>query len=65
MRSLTWRWAVAIVVGSLWGALVAPRSSGTVGNHPPQEAAADAVHYREPTVTNAALALRVVNAPRF
>jgi hypothetical protein len=65
MRSLTWRWAVAIVVGSLWGALVAPaRSSNTVGKRPIR-AAEDAVHYGPQTVTAAALALRVVKAQDF
>ncbi len=66
MRSLTWRWVVAIVVGSLWGALFAPaRPPSTVGKRPIREAAADAAHYQPSGVTRSALALRVVNATRF
>ena len=66
MRSLTWRWIVAIVVGSLWGALVAPaRPSNTVGKRPSPEAAADAAHYRPSNTKLTALALRIVNAPGF
>ena len=24
MRSLAWRWAIAVIVGSLWGAVIPP-----------------------------------------
>ena len=31
MRSLFLRWSVAIVVGTLWGAMLSPRSGGNNG----------------------------------
>jgi hypothetical protein len=34
MRSLIWRWSVAVVVGSLWGALISPSRLHTAGEVP-------------------------------
>ncbi len=31
MRSLFWRWALAITIGCGWGALMSPRAAGVTG----------------------------------
>jgi hypothetical protein len=46
MRSLLLRWGVAVVVGTIWGAILSPRSPGTLGS---KTAAwvSDAAHYAQ------------------
>jgi hypothetical protein len=46
MRSLVLRWSVAIVVGSLWGAVLSPGRSATAGVKTTQFVS-DAAHYAQ------------------
>ena len=48
MRSLLLRWGVAVVVGSLWGAILSPRSPGTRGAKT-VSLLSDAAHYAQST----------------
>ena len=48
MRSLLLRWGVAVVVGSLWGAILSPGRPATAGVKATQ-LVCDAAHYAQPT----------------
>ena len=48
MRSLFLRWGVAVVVGTLWGALLSPRSPGA-HNVKAAPLVSDAAHYAHST----------------
>ena len=48
MRSLFLRWGVAVVVGTLWGAMLSPRSPGT-RSAAMAPLASDAAHYARST----------------
>ena len=46
MRSLLLRWGVAVVVGSLWGAILSPGRAATAGVKTTQ-LVSDAAHYAQ------------------
>lgn len=48
MRSLFLRWGVAVVVGSLWGAILSPGRPATAGAKTTQ-LVSDAAHYAQST----------------
>ncbi len=48
MRSLLLRWGVAVIVGSLWGAILSPGHPATAGLKTTQ-LVSDAAHYAQST----------------
>jgi hypothetical protein len=49
MRSLLVRWGVAVVVGTLWGAIVSPRMPGGTQGARATALNSDAAHYAQST----------------